>query len=67
MAGPNGEGGRAEGLVPGVPQHVEPKEKLHTSVMPSGPDCSDDILWEQSGWHNLCMTARRPRSTLTAC
>eukprot|EP01050_Picozoa_sp_SAG11_P008995 SAG11_NODE_821_length_7010_cov_9.308783_5_plen_321_part_00 len=23
------------------------------SIFPSGPDCTDDILWEQSGWHNL--------------
>ena len=37
-----------------MPAKVEPNLKVHTNIMPSGPDCSDDILWEQSGWHNLC-------------
>ena len=42
-----------------MPAKVEPNLKVHTNIMPSGPDCSDDILWEQSGWHNLC----RPHPT----
>eukprot|EP01052_Picozoa_sp_SAG31_P021552 SAG31_NODE_1673_length_7560_cov_3.528749_4_plen_438_part_00 len=32
---------------------THPNGSAPVSIFPSGPDCTDDILWEQSGWHNL--------------